>query len=130
MEITAYFDLIEDRLLSDALIATVDFVDRWQTDVNGYFRARFSFVNGQRMEFAEYVQRGNRGDLNVVTYAYQWMSSDNSLLCRWDNTPHFPHLPGFPFHRHNGSENAVQPDEPRTIFSVLEEIIQLMKQGH
>jgi hypothetical protein len=61
MEPAAYFDSLEDRLVSDTLIATVDFVDRWQTDVNGYFRARLTFATGQRLEFAEYVQRGSSG---------------------------------------------------------------------
>ena len=121
MEPTAYFDAIEDRLLLDPLIASVDFVDRWQTDVNGYFRARLTFAGGQRMEFSEYIQRSS-GGIEIITYAYQWMTSDNSLICRWDNTPHFPRFPGFPCHRHEGSEGNVFPDEARTIATVLEEI--------
>ena len=122
MEPAAYFDAVEDRLVSDTLIATMGFVDRWQTDVNGYFRARLTFATGQRLEFAEYVQRGSSGNLEVITYAYQLMAADNSLLCRWDNTPHYPGLPGFPCHRHDGGEGQVFSDEPRTLLAVLEEI--------
>jgi len=122
MELSAYFDSIEDRLLSDALVATFDFVDRWQTDLNGYIRVRLTFADGQRLEFAEYIQHGRHGQFEVITYAFQWMASNYGLLCRWDNTPHFPHLPGYPCHRHDGSESNVLADEPRTIFAVLEEI--------
>ena len=124
MEPAAYFDSIEDRLLLEPFIVTVDFVDRWQTDVNGYFRARLTFANGQRLEFSEYIQRSGSGQLEVCTYAYQWMTVENRLLCRWDNTPHYPHLPNFPCHRHDGEEGAVLADEPRTIFSVLNDIAQ------
>jgi len=123
MDPAAYFDSIEERLVSDPFIAAVDFLDRWQTDVNGYLRARISFVNGQRLEFAEYVQRASSADIQVITYAFQWMAADHSLLCRWDNTPHFPQLAGFPCHRHDGREDQVFPDEPRSIFAVLDEIV-------
>ena len=122
MEPLTYFDSVEDRLVSDPLIAVVDFVDRWQTEVNGYFRARLAFANGQHLEFSEYVQHSSSGKLEVITYAFQWMSADYGLLCRWDNTPHFPRLPGFPCHRRDGGEGNVFSDEPRTIFVVLEEI--------
>ena len=122
MEPAAYFDSVEDCLVSDTLIATVGFVDRWQTDINGYFWARLIFATGQRLEFAEYVQRESSGNLEVVTYAYQLMAADNRLLCRWGNTPHYLHLPGFPCYRHDGGESQVVSDAPRTFLAVLEEI--------
>jgi hypothetical protein len=50
------------------------------------------------------------------------MTTDGGLLCRWDNTPHFPQLPNFPCHRHEGSEDNVFDDEPRAIFAMLDEI--------
>ena len=122
MELGAYFDSIEARLLSDPLVATFDFVDRWQTDLNGYIRVRLTFADGQRLEFAEYTQHSSHGQFEVITYAFQWMAADYGLLCRWDNIPHFPRLPGYPCHRHDGSEDNVLADEPRTIFTVLGEI--------
>lgn len=122
MEILAYFESVEDRLLSDPLILNVDFVDRWQTEVNGYIRFRVTFANQQHLEFSEYVQRGADGQVHIITYTYQWMSTDFSLLCRWDNTPHFRELPGFPCHRHDGAENDVFADKPRSVFTVLDEI--------
>jgi len=122
MEPISYFDAIEDRLLSESLVASVDFIDRWQTDVNGYIRVRLTFISGQRFEFSEYIQRNSGGSIEVITYAYQWMTADNSLICRWDNTPHFPRLSSFPCHRHDGSEGNVLPDEARTISTVLDEI--------
>jgi len=118
----AYFDSIEERLLSDERIADVDFVKRWQTDVNGYFRAHVVFKPGDQLEFSEYVQRTPEDQISVVTYTFQWMTADNHLICRWDNTPHFPSLPGFPHHRHDGAEDSVLPDEPRSIFPILAEI--------
>jgi hypothetical protein len=37
----------------------------------------------------------------VSTYSYQWAEADNQLIKRWDNTPHFPDLTGFPDHIHD-----------------------------
>jgi hypothetical protein len=53
-------------------------------------------------------------------YVYQYQSSTDILVFRYDNTPHFPTLPTFPHHRHVGSETnvmaAMPPDLP-TLFA-------------
>ena len=122
MNPSEYFDSVEDRLFSDSFIVDLDFVDRWQTDVNGYIRVKLTFANGQRLQFSEYIQRTSNEQIGIVTYAYQWMTAEHNLLCRWDNTPHFRQLPGFPCHRHENSEGNVFADEPQTIFTILKEI--------
>jgi len=47
--------------------------------------------------------------MQVVVYSYHWESAEGELVFRWDNTPHFPNLPGFPHHVHDGSSGAVRP---------------------
>jgi hypothetical protein len=37
----------------------------------------------------------------VNTYSYHWADANHALIARWDNTPHFPDLPGFPDHIHD-----------------------------
>ena len=61
-------------------------------------------------------------EIQVVTYSYQWAAAENHLIKRWDNTPHFPNLPNFPHHIHDGA--AVIPGQPVDIFAVLDQIIQ------
>jgi hypothetical protein len=116
-----YFDIVEEQLLTEAKITDLFVMDRWHTDINGYFRARLRFTNGDKLEFAEYVQHNAAGTIAIITYAYHWMKSDDQLHARWDNTPHHPTLANSPFHRHQA--NQVHPDQPRTIHSILKEIL-------
>jgi hypothetical protein len=58
----------------------------------------------------------------VITYSYHWANATNQLITRWDNTPHFPDLPGFPDHLHDGATGQVTPGQPMSIFTVLDEI--------
>ena len=62
------------------------------------------------------------GVIQVATYSYHWTGADGRLVRRWDNTPHFPGLAGFPHHIHDGSETNVLPGAPVSIFDVLDEI--------
>jgi hypothetical protein len=41
------------------------------------------------------------------------------LIKRWDNTPHFPDLDGFPHHVHDGKTGEVHPSTPMNLFRVL-----------
>ena len=55
----------------------------------------------------------------VEHYAYYWLDVDNHLLIGWDNAPHHAHLPGFPYHKHVGSQDNIQPSEETTPEEVL-----------
>ena len=33
-------------------------------------------------------------------YAYHWENSEGTLICRWDNAPHWPEINTFPDHIH------------------------------
>jgi hypothetical protein len=48
------------------------------------------------------------------------MNPDNALLLRWDNARHYPGLPGFPHHIHDGVEKKVAPSEPMNLIKVLD----------
>jgi hypothetical protein len=48
------------------------------------------------------------------------MEENNQLRMRWDNAEHYPELPNFPHHRHEGDEKNVLPGEPMNLFKVLD----------
>jgi Family of unknown function (DUF6516) len=73
------------------------------TLIDGHLRARLTLVDGSQLEFSEYMQRSPAGEVAVITYSYHWADAANQLITRWDNTPHFPDLPGFPDHMHDGA---------------------------
>ena len=40
-------------------------------------------------------------------YAYHYMSSDGTLIFRYDNSEHYRGLPYFPHHKHEGPDERV-----------------------
>lgn len=117
-----YLETVKERLLTDELIAQFEIVRERITSLDGYLRVRLVFVNDTRLEFAEYFQLQPDGAVVAATYSFQWTDANNALICRWDNTPHFPDLDGFPHHIHKGA--SVLPGQPMSIFTVLDHIAQ------
>ncbi|MBN2566108.1 MAG: hypothetical protein JXB46_10400 [Candidatus Eisenbacteria bacterium] len=122
MSIVEYLDSIKDRLTTDALVTEFSIIRERSTQFDGYLRARATLSDGSAFEFSEYVHRSASGGIEVVTYSYHWADSDSNLIRRWDNTPHFPDLPGFPHHIHDGRTGSVIPGRLVSIFLVLDEI--------
>jgi hypothetical protein len=51
-----------------------------------------------------------------------------SLRRRWDNSPHFPGMVGFPHHCHIGSEDTVEPSQIMDLDHLLNLISKLIVQ--
>lgn len=124
MNVVEYIESVKQRLLTDAIVAQFHLVRERLTPTDGHIRARLTLIDGSQLEFSEYVQRLPEGQVNVVTYSYHWADSQENLIRRWDNTPHFPDLPGFPHHIHDGSSGTVVAGHPISISVVLDEIAQ------
>ena len=122
MTIDAYLDSIKERFVSDPIVTSFQVIRERSTLVDGHIRARLTLVDGTRLEFSEYMQRFPTGEIAVITYSYHWADADSELITRWDNTPPFPDLPGFPDHIHDGATGQVTPGQPMNIFVVLDAI--------
>ena len=115
-----YLDAVKARLIADPIVQHFSLrKERW-TVQDGFLRARLTLVDGSMLEFGEYVQVTERGNIEVVTYSYHWADDNGALRKRWDNTPHFPNLEGFPHHLHDGATGLVRPSHPMSIFRVLD----------
>jgi hypothetical protein len=122
MTIEAYMQAMKERFVTDPIV-TRFFVSRERaTLVDGYLRARLTLADGSQLELSEYMQRSATGEIVVITYSYHWADADDQLITRWDNTPHFPGLRGFPHHRHDGATGEVTAGQPMSIFTVLDTI--------
>ncbi len=117
MRVDAYLRLIKERLITDPAVFSFQIIRERTTAVDGYLRARLVLTDESYLEFSEYVQLLD-GDSQVVTYNYHWATAENQLIRRWDNTPHFPDLPNFPHHIHDGE--TVISGELVDIFTVLD----------
>ena len=122
MTTTEYLSAVKERLLTDPLVTHFRVLRERSTLTAGYLRARLTWRDGSQLEFAEYVQVSPDDEVEVVTYSYHWSDAQGNLIRRWDNTPHFPHLPGFPHHVHEGPTDTVSPHRPTSILIVLDEI--------
>ena len=55
-----------------------------------------------------------------VRYSYHYQRADDCRIFRYDNAPHYPDLPGFPEHKHEG--DRVTPAPAPDLSEVLQEI--------
>lgn len=85
---------------------------------------RLTLTDSSWLEFGEYVRLSAAGQILVMTYSYHWADTNNQLIRRWDNTPHFPNLPNFPHHIHDGQTGQVIAGKATNISDVLDEIVQ------
>ena len=122
MTIEAYLAAMKDRFVTDPLVTQLHVIRERSTLMDGYLRARLALADGSQLEFSEYMQRSSAGEIVVITYSYHWANANNQLIMRWDNTPHFPGLPGFPEHIHDGATGEVTAGQPMSIFTVLDAI--------
>jgi uncharacterized protein DUF6516 len=122
MTIEAYLDSIKERFVTDPIVTSFHVIRERSTLVDGHLRVRLTLADGSQLEFSEYMQRSPAGEIAVITYSYHWADADNQLITRWDNTPHFPDLPGFPDHIHDGATGQVTTGQPMSIFAVSDEI--------
>ena len=122
MTIDAYLEAMKERFVTDPLVTQFQVIRERSTLMDGYLRARLALTDGSQLEFSEYMQWASDGAIAVITYSYHWADASDELIARWDNTPHFPDLPGFPDHMHDGATGAVTPGQPMSIFTVLDEI--------
>ena len=122
MTIAAYLDAMKERFVTDPIVTSFHVIRERSTLIDGHLRARLALADGSQLEFSEYVQRSPSGEIAVITYSYHWADADNQLITRCDNTPHFPDLPGFPDHIHDGATGEETPGQPMSIFAVLHTI--------
>jgi Family of unknown function (DUF6516) len=122
MTIDAYLAAMKDRFVTDPLVTQLQVIRERSTLMDGYLRARLALADGSPLEFSAYMPRSSAGEMVVITYSYHWADANNQLIMRWDNTPHFPGLPGFPDHIHDGVTGEVTASQPMSIFTVLDAI--------
>jgi hypothetical protein len=122
MTIEAYLAAMKERFVGDPIVTHFHVIRERSTLVDGHIRARIVLADSSQLEFSEYMQRSSAGEIAVITYSYHWANADNQLIKRWGNAPHFPDLPGFPDHIHDGATGEVTSGQPMSISAVLDEI--------
>ena len=94
------------------------YVEELLTPARANLRIRLRFDHGRLLEINEALVVEQDG-LQHLDYRYHCQDRDNRLVFRYDSTPHFPDLPGFPFHKHLPDDTL--PAARPTIAAVLAE---------
>ena len=126
MTLEAYVDAIKERLLTEPLIVDFHILRERLMFTEGHLRVRLTFEDGSLLEFSEYVQQTADERIETRVYSYHWADAAGQLRRRWDNTPHYPDLPNFPHHIHDGETGAVIPGASVNIFAVLDTVVAVL----
>jgi len=104
------------------------YVERYEEEVltptRITLRIRVRFKTGALLELNEAVICV-QGQTQHLSYRYHFQDRQNCLIFRYDNTPHFQALEGFPHHKHlpDGVIGCVRPD----IMQVVSEAHETLK---
>ncbi|MGB3613130.1 MAG: DUF6516 family protein [Elainellaceae cyanobacterium] len=105
--------------MADCEAAYVErYVEEVLTPKRANLRIRIRFEQGHLLEISEAVVVAEN-ELSWLDYRYHCQDAQNQLLFRYDSTPHFPNLPGFPHHKHL-PVSVIGSDKP-DIVQVVEE---------
>jgi len=81
-------------------------------------RIRIRFQTGHMLEINESIT-GEKDQIIHLGYRYHFQDRRNSLVFRYDNTPHFPELETYPHHKH--LSGGIIPIYQPSIIEVIEE---------
>jgi hypothetical protein len=93
----------------------------------GFIRGEVYFIDGSTLHLREFV------DVEIaverLTYVYQYMTSAEQLIFRYDNTGHHRKLDltTYPHHKHEGSTNQIIDSAAPNLDAVLQEIEALVQ---
>ena len=105
--------------VDDKVTYTVD------NPLTGTIDSTLYFQDGSRLEFTEQVSLQAGRPVKQI-YRYQYIHKKRAIF-RYDNAPHYPHLPTFPHHKHEGDK--VLAAEGPTLKQLLDEVADLIAQS-
>ena len=116
-----YYQSLLETIATSPLVRSSEVALDKRTSQVGLIRGDLFFANDSRLHFRELVEL--QADIVVRRmYSYHYQASDQSLIFRYDDTPHFPDLPNFPHHKHIDRSEQVVSATPPNLTAVLREI--------
>jgi hypothetical protein len=114
-----YLKRIELALLALNQVYVERYTEEILTPNRVNLRLRIRWYSGYLLEINEAVIVENNV-LTFLDYRYHCPDQQNSLIFRYDSTPHFPNLSSFPHHKHL-PEDVLACEKPELV-QVLQEV--------
>lgn len=117
-----YFERVQALLTAspfvhEPLLSFDDRKDAW------FIRGDIYFIDNSRLHFRElFVSQGNPVK---IAYSYHYQRAAETMIFRYDNAPHYPHLPTAPHHKHVSDDRVIAATMPE-FEAVLREIENLI----
>jgi Family of unknown function (DUF6516) len=122
LRIENYFERVRQTLDSCLIIQSFNVAYDKRGSHEGFVHGQVYFLDGSILHLREYVDVET--NLDRIVYAYQYMTSDEQLVFRYDNTGHHKRLrlSTYPHHKHTGSADNVIESTAPDLAAVLKEI--------
>jgi hypothetical protein len=119
MSLQSYLARLEDTIRSrkDISIESLTIIN---TTFDAIFRASLRFLDNSRLMIGEDLEAVGQRGIKRISFLFHYQRADNSLIFRYDNSPHYPRLSTFPAHKH--TEADVVAADPPDLADVLNEI--------
>lgn len=128
MRLATYLDLVGNLINSRKDLQIERFtVQQFEGERSAFVEGRLRFWDNSLLRFSEeLIERG--AIVAKQEYVYHYQEADNSLIFRYDNSPHYPALTTFPHHKHTGQADReqVEPSWPPSLVDILREIDSLL----
>jgi hypothetical protein len=126
LPIEEYFQTIQTAISTCTEIASFTLDCDKRDTYEGFIRGEIKFIDRSVLSIREFVSVETVIERDM--YAYQYMDEQNTLIFRYDNTPHHKklNLPTYPHHKHENSEiNVIVLSAPMLV-EVLQEVLARM----
>jgi hypothetical protein len=127
LRIENYFERVRQILDACLIIHSFNVAYDKRGSHEGFIHGQIYFLDGSTLHLREYVDVETT--LDRIVYAYQYMTSDEQLVFRYDNTGHHKKLKltTYPHHKHAaGDDNIIESPAP-DLAAVLKEIEPLIQ---
>lgn len=121
--IEAYLEAIQTALRASPFVhePKISVDDRGEI---WFLRGDIYFIDNSRLHFRELFFR--QDEPLKKSYVYHYQTAAGGLVFRYDNSPHYPDLPGAPHHKHVGDATVISTAPP-DLAQVLAEIATLIE---
>ncbi len=117
--IAGYFRQIGNVLALSRAVKSQSVHAEKRTPTEGFLRGDVVFKDDTHLHFRELASTDQ--SIQLVSYTYQYMRADGTMIFRYDDSDHFMSLPTAPHHKHIGEDEVIAADAP-DLQSVLREI--------